>query len=652
MRDVQTFEGSNVQTFKRSNVLTPNWSKWLLLALVFVLALPLLWFSLSLARPLHVEMGEWGDSTFLTGVNAAEENPTETYRWTGKRADLTIPNLGSRYRILRVRGHGWRPEGVPTPLVRVDVAGRPWGSFQTVRELRTYDILLPRDDSLTIRVGFDSQTYTGAGDRRVIGFAIDWIELAATDEPGGPFPWQIGGQALLLALALLLIGALALPRGWTTPSAVVLAAALIGANLWEPLWVSQALGGWLIVGSALLAATWLAAAHFSRLLAPWMSPRQAGVAWALLVAALALRLLGATHPLFDIHDLGFHKPWMESITHGQLYIYSTPSEFQNRQTFNPPIGYVLVMPLYLLLPSTRLVVQVGTALVDALGGALLLPLGRALGLTPRAALLALALYIALPINMTMLWWGFVTNDMAQTAAILLILLLLRFVHRPTWSAWAALTAASAVCLLMHIGALVLIVALLGASLLLGWLRLSPTSRWWAAGGALLALGLTALIYFSAAVQPAFAQVDESSSRGIMATLARGWAERDIRLGLVSQGWLRGFLPLPLALAPLGYLLLVRLQPRRSFERTLVLTLLAVCAVFFLVYMGLGLLVRYIYFATPLICLALGVLLGELWRRRGRVVAVAIVLLVVWGGVALWAGAVLMRLKPSLLPLTH
>ncbi len=153
MRDVQTFEGSNVQTFKRSNVLTPNWSKWLLLALVFVLALPLLWFSLSLARPLHVEMGEWGDSTFLTGVNAAEENPTETYRWTGKRADLTIPNLGSRYRILRVRGHGWRPEGVPTPLVRVDVAGRPWGSFQTVRELRTYDILLPRDDSLTIRVG-------------------------------------------------------------------------------------------------------------------------------------------------------------------------------------------------------------------------------------------------------------------------------------------------------------------------------------------------------------------------------------------------------------------------------------------------------------------------------------------------------------------
>jgi toxin CptA len=69
--------------------------------------------------------------------------------------------------------------------------------------------------------------------------------------------------------------------------------------------------------------------------------------------------------------------------------------------------------------------------------------------------------------------------------------------------------------------------------------------------------------------------------------------------------------------------------------------------------GLGLVVRYVYFAAPLVCLAVGALLAALWGRQGgRLLAIALALLVAWSGTALWVAGVLERVKPSVLPLTH
>jgi toxin CptA len=86
---------------------------------------------------------------------------------------------------------------------------------------------------------------------------------------------------------------------------------------------------------------------------------------------------------------------------------------------------------------------------------------------------------------------------------------------------------------------------------------------------------------------------------------------------------------------------------------LVLAWLLVCMAALAAYLGLGLLTRYIYFAAPLVCLAVGALLAALARRyAGRAVALAFVLLVTWSGVALWVAGVLMRVKPSVVPLTH
>ncbi|HEU5102443.1 MAG TPA: hypothetical protein VFU22_25645, partial [Roseiflexaceae bacterium] len=435
---------------------------WLWLAALFVVALPLLYFSLIAAPAIRVEVGAFGDDTYLSGFNEPETNETGTFRWSGAQADLHLPNLSGRYQELWLTAHGWRPAGMDSPVVQIDVGGRPWTGVQTARDLRIYHVLLPRDSpGPTTAIGFSTPVYSTPNDDRELGFGLDRLELRELDRSAGPTIWQFGGQALLLATALLLVGLLTLPWGWTVAAAALLAAALIGANLRQPLWVSAALGSWLIEAGLIMAATLFLAPRLRRLLAPWMSPRQAAIAWALLVAALALRLLGTTHPLFTIHDIGFHRIWLDATTQGNLYIFSAPSEFQNRPIFNPPAGYILMMPLELLLPSERLVVQVGVALGDALGCLFLLLLARELGLGARAGLLALALYLALPINITMLWWGFATNALAQAAGLALMWSLLRLVRRTSRAAWAAFVVICLVCLLMHIGALVLIVALLG-----------------------------------------------------------------------------------------------------------------------------------------------------------------------------------------------
>jgi len=206
---------------------------------------------------------------------------------------------------------------------------------------------------------------------------------------------------------------------------------------------------------------------------------------------------------------------------------------------------------------------------------------------------------------------------------------------------------------MHVGALVLIVALLGACLLFGWPRLAPAARAAMVGGLLVAFTITALFYFSAVIDPLLAQPTGAPAPPSLAdAFTRSWAARATKLDLVGQGLALGFLPLPLALAPLGIVQMLRQRAPNPLGRPLIVAWLLVSLLFMGVYFGPGLLVRYMYFAAPLLCLALGTLLDRLWRSGGRLVTFALVLLVVASGVALWAAGVLLGSKPSLLPLTQ
>lgn len=639
---------------------------WLII--IWLLTLPALWYSLNAATELRVDVGQWGDHTVLRGVHGREINPLEDFRWTGERATIAFPNLGARYRILRMRAHGWRPEGIPTPFVRLIISERQWGAFRTDRALRTYAVLLPDAKlSPTVDVSLTSEPYIPPEETRAIGIAIDWIALHALDTPGSPATGQFAGQALLLGLTLKLIALLALPGAVALACGLLASATLITLNFIEPLWVGVGWIHWLVIVALLAVATWFVAPWLMQALERmpdvnpqkrpssrvWIAGAQARIAWALLIAALLVRLAGAVHPLFDARDVHVHMRWLETVASGQLYFYSTPAEFQNRQTFNPPAGYVLLLPLWLTLGDARLAVQAGVALLDSLIALLLLLIAREFGLTARAGLLAMALYVALPISLTMMWWGFAANAIAQVWWVLILWLLLRLTRDPTRSHLALLTLVAVLCLTTHIGALVTLAALLGLIVLFGT-RALPRREWNAmVGGLVLAVVFTAPVYFTAAAAPLADDPRSPTTLDPFASFAEGLTLWPERIELVARAFTLGFLPSVLVLAVAGLPLLLVSQQRHPLQRTVVISMLLVCVVFFFSYVFLQLLTRYIYFATPLICLAAGATLARLTMRAGgRWVTGSLLLFVAWSGVALWFCGVLMRIKPSLVPLTQ
>jgi toxin CptA len=620
------------------------------LLFLWLIALLPLWLSLAYGPPMRVDVGSWGDHAMLRGVHGTEQAAHENYRWTTERATLTLPAPAGP-QLLRLRAHGYRPPGLTPPAVTIERQGGAWGGFATASEMRVYNLLLPPTHGPNQHVAFIAPTYHPPGDPRWLGFGIDWLTLAALN--ASPAPWQLGGQALLLGLALLLVGALRLPARWALASAALLVAAFPWANMREPLWLGLALPYWLALALGLLVATVLLRSTLMRWLTPWATPTQAQVAWALLMGALALRLGGAAHPLFDAHDLPVHARWLATVVNGELYLYSTPAELRNQQTFNPPAGYVLLLPLWLLLGDVRLTVQLGVALLDGLALLLLLGIARELRFEARAGLLAFALALALPIGMTMLWWGFAANDIAQGLWLALLWVLLRTTRRPTPWHIALLAVLTALCLTTHAGALVLTVATLGVLMLLGWRRIAPPGR----RALLVAFGSACLfvgaIYFVAAVGPVLAQDVDPQKRSLDATLAKGWADRWLRLGLVRRGWLLGYTAPLLLLAPFGVALLALRRRRHELQHSLLGAWFSVSLVFFLAYMALALLTRYIYFAAPFMCLAGGLVLHRSGATRaGRVVVLVLLLLVAWAGATLWAEGALLRVKPSVVPLSH
>ncbi|MGQ9549349.1 MAG: hypothetical protein ACUVSY_12520 [Roseiflexus sp.] len=638
------------------------------LTLLWLLTLPALWYSLGAASRLFIDTGRWGDHTVLRGVHGREENSLEDFRWTQAVTTITLPNINHRYRILRLRAHGWRPEGVPNPDVRMMIAEQEWGAFRTTPVLRTYSILLPhRMAGLTLDITLHSDTFTSSGDNRRLGIAIDWVALHALSSAQGIAWEQFAGQALLIGLTLALIVRLMLPERVALTCGILASFAPVGLNITEPLWVSLGLIYWLVVVAVLLMMTWLGAPRLTRLLErlpdvgrsyrasskPWLSRSQARIAWALFMAALFIRLLGAVHPLFDARDIHVHTRWLNTVAGGSLYLYSTPAEFQNRQTFNPPAGYIVLLPLRLALGDARLAVQAGVALLDSLIALLLLLIAHEFGLTARAGLLAMALYVALPISLTMMWWGFAANAIAQVWWVLLLWLLLRLTRNPTMSHFVLFTLVTVLCLTTHIGALITLVALQGLIVLSG--RQALPRRAWNAmvGGLLLAVAFTAPVYFIAAAAPLAVAPRSPTTLDLSASFTEGLVLWPERVELVARAFTLGFLPPVLALAVAGAPLLLVSRRRHPLQRTVVISMLLVCAVFFSSYVFLQLLTRYIYFSTPLICLATGAVLARLTMRAGgRWVTGSLLLFIAWSGVVLWFGGVLMRVKPSLVPLTQ
>jgi hypothetical protein len=602
------------------------------------------------ALPYQVPVGGWPDQLFVRGFYERQGDGDARYRWTTAGSELLLRQVGRSDGMLLGLRLGERPPIEGGSRLALSFGGQPFSEFAVAEAPRTYRMLVPRwaAPQGDLVVGFGGTTFSTPNDPRRLGVRLDHASLAFADAfRVTPAPLQVVGQFVLIALCGVTLRRLRLPL-WACLAAMALAATGLWAIYSPHLLLLDDYMARLVPAAALLAAT-----------AWWLPPLLARrYAWAgdlpffrtltaLMLLACTLRLLGALFPPFGAHDLPRNIGRLLLVHGGELVITARSAEFGSGFTVYPPAPYVVLLPFGLLIRDPGVLVQGGLALIDGTSVLLIGLLARRVGLGARGALLAALLYVALPISVTGLWWGFTAQTFGQWLMVPLALVLLAALRQPRPALWATACVLLSMALLSHIGVAILAVAWLGLALLL----VRPVARvpwrsWWAYA---LMLAVGCVVGFLLIYLDVVAVKLSETSKVVGAAAAEPF---QANYSLIWKGLLISFSSPGFFLLPLGLVLLWRRID--SGAKALLGGWLAAVLVFLAVELVSGLQVRYIYFFMPLGCLALAALLdaiAERWRW-GQPVAYALATLLLIHGALYWHTGTLQGIKLSITPLSH
>jgi hypothetical protein len=642
-------------TFFR-HIAAPPWSLvWLVgavcctaLLLLFVEALLLAGERATVRLPLDSR-----EAALLTaGFHAPEEDARGGYRWTAGESRIVMPHAGQgRLAILALHlgptfaGHDVRSFGLHLngqQVAEIALDDRP----------RQYRIVVPqrRLAAGSLGVGLQSETLAVPPDPRQVGLRIEQATLSVIGGAIGPMAMVAPGYALLqvviLAACAVMLRRLALPLLPTVGCLLLVAALLALVTIGQPL-ISVAYvtrWAWALLLLALLTLALLPAVE--RHLAWIAPPPLLRVLWGVTLLACAIRLAGSLHPLFEAFDLGLNVGRFYKTLYGELVVTSRSLEFRNNITVYPPGGYIALLPGALLGIAPPLLIQASLALIDGFGALTTAALARALGASSRTALYSALLYAAIPIHLTALWFGLTAQIIGQALMAPLALALLLALQTDTWRAWLAAGWLLSVALLTHIGVAVVAVAWLGLIwLLLRWPEKLAPPVWWHFTWVSLISGIISVIGIYGAVlllkiEQMALTVDRIQTSGYVPAYA-----------LILRAFQISFHEIGLWLLLPGLLLLWQHRlPRGAVA--LVGSWLGVVVVFVLIEVLTALQVRYIYFLTPLACLAIALLLDRLARRgrAGAGAAWALVVLLLLQGGAVWYVAAAEDIMPSMIPM--
>ncbi|HYP21470.1 MAG TPA: hypothetical protein VEY08_15465 [Chloroflexia bacterium] len=623
-------------------------------------------------RPTYaIGVGTPPDTSIVRGFNTPEQMQGEVpqaFRWTTEESFITLRDVGRQDFSVILTVSGFRPEGQEPARLKVDVGGRTVLDVEPAPQLTNYSFEVSRDDVSdgTLVMKLSSNTFVPPGDPnpRPLGVVV----TGALVEPGThpdrfiEPPWRV---VVGLVSAAAMMGVLLALLGWGV-GAVAWGSALVGL-----------LAGWLLVSNRLwlTSGRWyeswpqalLAGAVFAGLVAGagWLLQRLTGARWpahdrrillSVMLLALVVRFAGQLHPLIHIIDLVFHSHRFDTVQAGQLLFTIRSDEWGGHETFYLPTPYVFMLPLQWLLNDQLLVIRLSTVALGTLGAGLLYLTAVASTGDRRAALLASALYVVVPIAVLPYSWGITSNlfgEFFALGAMTLLVTSYRYI-RPTRPAFWALLLLLLPALLSHPGVVQLMGLAVGLTGLL-WALFGRRSQpgleqavpagVWVLSALLLGVGLAYMLYYGyfaadmlGTLQQIRAERAAQAQPGAVHLLVGG-SVSDRSLGLIvryaetRREWLVGGLlgfwteaqayyrVWPIGAALLGF---VSVWPSRRLRglwavkrRVLVLTALgwggAVLA-FALVGWTMNLYVRYALFALPLACLGSGVVLSKVWRR--------------------------------------
>jgi uncharacterized membrane protein len=169
------------------------------LAVALLLLLSLVASLLIYSLPTHSFFDIGASSTlspYLEGFTDPETNESYTYAFSTRDTVIRLPShTASNYR-LSIRMSGWRPEDAPPARISLRRGGTSLGVFDVRPEPSRYHVLVPGEDSTTRLRWLSTMFRAGEEDPRMLGIAVDWIEVQSLGEKGKL--WEMSHFCLLI----------------------------------------------------------------------------------------------------------------------------------------------------------------------------------------------------------------------------------------------------------------------------------------------------------------------------------------------------------------------------------------------------------------------------------------------------------------------
>ena len=581
----------------------------------------------------------------VSGLFPAERDDlTElTFAWTGPDMTIRLPGLDRRREwTMDVRARAARPDPAGNPLLVFYADGVRISTEQSTTAFGTIHVVIParpqRPRGAIVRMDVSTTVVPGPNDARALGVMVDEVKIAPAGVAWPPMHTVVGAAlaaaALSAAIGLIASGPAAagaalavsvgqaamLSRGFAPYTAYPTAAAQLAA--------------WIALGVALVSV--------------WMHRRgarplaAARFVVAFSAVALFLKLLVLLHPQMPVGDAMFHAHRFQGVLAGNLYFTSiAPGNY----TFPYPPGFYLFAAAFgrfVTRGSADMnLLRVVAVTVDIVAGAALYVAVRRTWHQPWNGAAAVVMYQMLPLEFRIFTVGNLTNAFAQSISVFAFVILaagridvVRSVNV------ALLTVVLAVAFMSHTSTFpILFCSCVLVAALLRW-RGDEASRRVSVAvlvAALLASALAIGVYYAHFGETYRAEFSRIRTETVSAAPDAGGRDLAARARSVPA-YLRSYLGLgALILAALGAGDLYR---RGARDRLTLAT--AGWALSCIVFLAIGILtpvdMRYYLASVPAIAIAGTAGASALWDRRpARAAAVALLIVVCWGGVVTWYG---------------
>jgi len=436
----------------------------------------------------------------VSGLYPVERAGPMSFAWTSGRTVISMAGADRRVPwTCRIRGRGARPPGVPPAEIAITADGVTLLRQPLGNDFEDMAIDVPERESadgLQLTIDVTPTFVPGPADSRALGAQATALECRATARPLPPRAALGAGAAAAAiigaALGLLLTLPVAAATGATLVTALAAGFPLAWAAAPYSGYPGTAVRAAAAVAIVVVVGWWLAGRWRREPLGP-----AATAAVALSGVLLFLELLGLLHPSKNLIDAVFHAHRLEWVMGGR-YLFTQPMPSGVRFPYAIAL-YVVALPWTLVAHDHVALLKIVVLAARALAGLLLFPVVVRACHDNKAAVLAVALFHAVPLPFLVIGYANLTYAFGQSAAVAaMACTVLIAVDRPGFGRALALWALCALAFLAHVGIFPLLFAVLLATAAgyawIGEARLRPAARVVAAS-AILAAVFSVIVYY-------------------------------------------------------------------------------------------------------------------------------------------------------------